>query len=134
MTAERGDGLTRMASRLPVIALMLALACSSVPRFQCPEQGGAEWHEYRSEHFTVATDGPDGKAAALLRWMERLRASDLLALVGEQVEIAVRMGKCPEAMRLIHRAARIDELKRGTQRSQRAAEIQSRCATQGASR
>src|SRR6266853_6942105 len=80
-----------MAFGLGIVLGFLAVGCASGSRFRCADHGGAEWSEYRSDHFIVATDASERDAAQLVQRLEELRAADLDALLGEQVEIPGRL-------------------------------------------
>src|SRR5258706_2950398 len=80
-----------MAFRLAAILGMLAVGCASGPSVRCAVHGGAEWTEYQSDQFIVATDAPEDDGAKLIQRLEQLRAADLAALVGEQVDIPGRL-------------------------------------------
>ncbi len=74
----------------------LAAGCAHGPRStataaDCSVERGGPWREYTSKHFIVDTDAPEERAAKLIAKLEKLRALDLQALLGEQVEIAGRV-------------------------------------------
>lgn len=83
--------------RFPLLAaaaggLVLAGPSPAIPGdFRCSAQGGAEWSEYRSQHFLVDTDLAEPRAAALVKELETMRALELQALAGEQVDVPGRV-------------------------------------------
>lgn len=61
-------------ARVPVLAIVLASlsGCAGAGAFRCPEQGGADWHEVRTEHVVLQTDLPSWKAKELAGELERM--------------------------------------------------------------
>ncbi|WP_041453690.1 DUF1570 domain-containing protein [Anaeromyxobacter dehalogenans] len=57
----------------PVLAIGVAAlsGCAGVGQFRCPEQGGPDWHELRTEHVVLQTDLPSWKAKELAGELER---------------------------------------------------------------
>src|SRR6266496_3041195 len=51
----------------------MAAACHGPALPAVPSQGGPQWHEMQSEHFTLWTDGSKTRAQQLIREMEHLR-------------------------------------------------------------
>ncbi|ACL67062.1 conserved hypothetical protein [Anaeromyxobacter dehalogenans 2CP-1] len=58
----------------PMVAIALASlsGCAGAGSFRCPEQGGRDWHELRTEHVVLQTDLPSWKAKELAGELERM--------------------------------------------------------------
>src|SRR5262249_55269995 len=65
-------------------------AANAPETFKCSARGGAEWREYRSKHFLVATDIPKDAAAMLIKNLERIHTMVMHAMVGEEVDLPAR--------------------------------------------
>jgi tetratricopeptide (TPR) repeat protein len=65
-----------------LFACIALFACPAAPAF-----AAAGWGEFKSEHFILDTDGTGEQAATIMAKLEKLRAGDLQALVGEQLDL-----------------------------------------------
>lgn len=82
-------------ARAAVTAAILLAASAAhggePPTYRCEARGGPAWREYRSAHFTLATDMGAARAEALVASLEYLHALVVKALLGDGVEIPGRV-------------------------------------------
>lgn len=90
MSKRQARGLVKSVCIFLLLFTQSGHAANAPETFKCSARGGAEWREYRSKHFLVATDIPKDAAAMLIKNLERIHTMVMHAMVGEEVDLPAR--------------------------------------------